>query len=165
MAQRFRDEYQHYLNTATYTGETGNETWKREGEGVESLSIAFNAQIDTYKTILSRQAQSTFQNYQLSTSVSGKRCYSEDPIYDYLDTLRRKATAGESQLIEIDTAKTNGTAGHYLAVKYDVLVTINEWLGENATISYDINYSNPKTGYATINGTTIIFVEDPEVSL
>ena len=165
MAQRFRDEYQHYLNTHTYTGATGSETWKREGEGVESLSISFNAQIDTYKTILSRQAQSTFQNYQISSSVSGKRCYSDDPIYDYLDNLRRKAIAGETQLIEIDTAKTDGTAGHYLAVKYDVLVTINEWLGENATISYDINYKNPKTGYATINGETITFVEVADTSL
>lgn len=165
MAQRFRDEYQHYLNTATKTGATGSETWKREGEGVESLSVAFNPQIDTYKTILSRQAQSTFNNYQLSSSISGKRCYSDDPIYDYLDELRRTATAGETQLIEIDTAKTNGTAGNYLAVKYNVLVTINEWLGENATISYDINYSNPKTGIATISGTTISFTEDAETSL
>ena len=79
--------------------------------------------------------------------------------------LRRKAIAGETQLIEIDTAKTNGTTGHYLAVKYDVLITINEWLGEDATISYDINYSNPKTGYATISGDTITFVEDADVSL
>lgn len=163
MAQRYRDEYQHYLNTATKTGVTTSPTWKREGEGVESLSVSFNPQIDTYKTILSRQAQSTFNNYQLSTSVSGKRCYSEDPIYDYLDDLRRTATAGETQLIEIDTAKTNGTAGNYLAVKYDVLVTINEWLGDNATISYDINYSNPVTGIATISGDTISFT--PSTSL
>ena len=165
MAQRFRDEYQHYINTATITGETSNPTWKREGEGVEALSVAFNAQIDTYKTILTRQAQSTFQNYQLSSSISGKRCYSDDPIYDYLDNLRRKATAGETQLIEIDSAKTNGTAGHYQAVKYDVLITINEWLGEDATISYDINYSNPKTGYATISNSTIEFTEDTNTSL
>lgn len=165
MAQRFRDEYQHYINTATITGETSNPTWVREGEGVEALSVAFNAQIDTYKTILTRQAQSTFQNYQLSSSVSGKRCYSDDPIYDYLDNLRRKATAGETQLIEIDSAKTNGTAGQYQAVKYDVLITINEWLGEDATISYDINYSNPKTGYATISNSTIEFTEDTNTSL
>lgn len=157
--QRYRDEYQHYLNTATKTGSTTSQTWKREGEGVESLSVSFNPQIDTYKTILSRQAQSTFNNYQLSTSVSGKRCYSEDPIYDYLDELRRTATAGETQWLEIDTAKTNGTAGHYLAVEYDVLITINEWLGDNATISYDINYSNPRVGIATISGDTISFVE------
>lgn len=165
MAQRYRDEYAHYVNTATKTGVSENPTWTREGTGVESLSVAFNPQVDTYKTILHRQAQSTFNNYQLSSSISGKRCYSEDPMYNYLDELRRTATAGETQLIEIDTAKTNGTAGHYVSVKYDVLITINEWLGENATISYDINYSNPKTGYATISGDTITFVEDTDVSL
>lgn len=165
MAQRYRDEYAHYINTATKTGSTTTQTWVREGTGVESLSVAFNPQVDTYKTILDRAAQSTFNNYQLSSSVSGKRCYSEDDIYEYLDELRRTATAAETQLLEIDTAKTNGTAGHYQAVMYDVLITINEWLGENATISYDINYSNPKTGYATISGSTITFVEDSNVSL
>lgn len=165
MAQRYRDEYAHYVNTATKTGVDENYTWTREGTGVEALSVAFNPQVDTYKTILHRQAQSTFNNYQLSSSISGKRCYSEDPMYDYLDELRRKAIAGETQLLEIDTAKTNGTSGHYVAVKYDVLITINEWLGENATISYDINYSNPKTGYATISGDSITFVEDAGVSM
>ena len=165
MAQRNRDEYKHFINVATVTGDTSNPTWVQEGEGVESLSVAFNAQIDTYKTIKERNASSTFKNYQLSSSISGKRCYSDDPIYDYLDNARRKAIACETQLIEIDSAKTNGTAGHYLAVKYDTLITINEWLGEDATISYDINYEKPKTGYATISGDTITFVEDADTSL
>ena len=31
-------------------------------------------------------------------------------------------------------------SGTYEAVKYDILITINEWLGEDATISYDIDY-------------------------
>ena len=163
--QRFRDEYQHYLNTATVTGEKANPTWVQEGEGVESLSVTFNPQKDTFKPINKRQAKTTFQNYQLTSSVSGKRCDSEDAIYSYLDNLRRKAIAGETQLIEIDTAKTNGTAGNYLAVMYDVLVTISEWLGENATISYDIDYSNPKTGIATISGSTITFTEETDTSL
>ena len=159
MAQRYRDEYAHYINVATTTGETTSYTWKREGTGVEALSVGFNPQKDTYKTILDRTAQTTFQNYQLSSSISGKRCYSEDPIYSYLDGLRRTATAGETQLLEIDTAKTDGTAGHYLAVKYDVLITINEWLGENATISYDIDYTHPVQGYATISDGVPTFTE------
>ncbi len=163
MAQRFRDEYQHSLNTATITGVTGNETWVQEGEGVESLSVAFNAQIDSYKTIKKRTAQNTFKNYQLSSAISGKRCYSEDAIYDYLNDLRRKALPAETQLVEIDTGKTNGTEGQYLATKYNVLITINEWLGEEATISYDINYSDPTTGYATVSGSTITFVPDVEL--
>jgi len=162
MAQLYRDQFHHYLNTATTTGDESNPTWKREGTGVEALSIAFNPQKDTYKTILDRTSNTTFNNYELSSSISDKRCYSEDPIYDYLDDLRRNATAGETQLIEINTAKTV-TVGNYEAVKYKVLITINEWLGENATISYDIDYSNPVQGTATISGSTISFT--PTTSL
>lgn len=165
MRQLQRHEFQHYLNTATITGETANPTWVQEGEGVESLSIQFNAQKDSFKPILRASTDTTFKNYQLSSSVSGKRCYEDEPIYDYLDNLRRKALSAQSQLIEINTAKTNGTAGNYLAVKYDVLITINEWLGEEATISYDIDYSNPKTGIATKSGDSITFTEDTDTSL
>ena len=152
MAQLYRDQYEHWINTATTTGETSNPTYVREGTGVEALSVAFNPQKDTYKTILNRTSQTTFNNYQLSSSISGKRCYSEDAIYDYLDGLRKSATAGETQLVEINTAKSIST-GVYEAVQYNILITINEWLGENATISYDIDYSNPVQGTATIGGT------------
>lgn len=152
MAQLYRDQYEHWINTATKTGATADPKFVREGTGVEALSVAFNPQKDTYKTILNRTSQTTFNNYQLSTSVSGKRCYSEDEIYDYLDELRKTATAGETQLVEINTAKSTGTAGTYEAVQYNILITINEWLGENATISYDIDYSNPVQGTATIGG-------------
>lgn len=163
MAQLYRFQFHHYLNTATTTGETANPNWKRESKGVESLSISFNPQKDTYKDIAHRTATTTFNSYEMSSSISEKRCYSEDPIYDYLDDLRKNAIAGETQLIEINTAKTNGTAGNYEAVQYDVLVTIDEWLGENATISYTIDYSNPVQGTATISGSTISFT--PTTSL
>jgi len=155
MAQLYRDQFQHFVNTATYTGETSNPTWVREGQGVESLSIAFNPQKDTYKTILDRTSQTTFNNYELSSSVSDKRCYSDDDMFDYLDYLRKNSIAGETQLIEVNTAKAGSGTGTYEAVKYNVLITINEWLGENATISYDIDYSKPVQGVATISDGTI----------
>lgn len=159
MAQLYRDQFWHFINTATKTGETSNPTWTREGTGVESLSVAFNPQKDTYKTILNRTAQTTFNNYELSSSISDKRCYSDDPMYEYLDDLRKKAIAGETQLLEINTAKTTGTSGTYEAVKYNVLITINEWLGENATISYDIDYSSPVQGTAVITNGIPTFTE------
>ena len=149
MAQLYRDQFEHWVNTATTTGEAANPTWKREGKGVESLSVAFNPQKDTYKDITQRTSTTTFNSYQMSTSVSDKRCYSEDPIYDYLYDLKKNALAAETQLIEINTAKTIST-GVYDATKYDILITINEWLGENASISYDIDYSNPVQGTVTI---------------
>lgn len=158
MAQYYRDQFYHYLNIATTTGETSNPNFVREGTGVESLSVAFNPQKDTYKDITQRTAKTTFESYQLSSSISGKRLYSDDQIYTYLDGLRTTATAGETQLVEVNTAKSTGE-NSYEAVQYDVLITITEWLGENATISYDIDYKNPVQGTATISsGGAVTFV-------
>ena len=149
MAQLYRDQFEHWVNTATTTGETANPTWKREGKGLESLSVAFNPQKDTYKDITQRTSTTTFNSYQMSSSISDKRCYSEDPMYDYLYALKKNAQAAETQLIEINTAKTVST-GVYDATQYTILITINEWLGENASISYDIDYSSPVQGTVTI---------------
>lgn len=164
MAQLYRDQYYHYINTATTSGVTTSPTWTREGQGVESLSVNFGPNKDTYRTILDRTTQTTFKNYELSSSISDKRCYSDDAMYTYLDGLRRNTIAGETQLLEINTAKAS-TPGNYEAVKYNVLITINEWLGEDATISYDIDYSNPVIGTATITGGTPSFTPSSNVSL
>ena len=157
MAQLYRDQYYHYVNTATTTGDKANPTYTREGTGVESLSIAFNPQKDTYKDITRRTSQTTFNSYQMSSSISDKRCYSDDPMYDYLYALKKNAIAAETQLVEVNTAKASGDG--YDATRYDILITINEWLGENATISYDIDYSNPVQGVATISDGQVSFTE------
>ena len=149
MAQLYRDQFEHWVNTATTNGDTSNPNWKREGKGLESLSVAFNPQKDTYKDITQRTSTTTFNSYQMSSSISDKRCYSEDPMYDYLYELKKNAIAAETQLIEINKAKTVST-GVYDATRYDILITINEWLGENASISYDVDYSNPVQGTVTI---------------
>ena len=160
MAQLYRDQFVHSINTKTKTGETEAPTWTLEGTGIESLSVAFNPQKDSYKDITKRTTKTTLKNYELSSSVSGKRLFSEDKMYEYLDDLRINAIAGETQLLEINTAKQSGSvSGTYEAVKYDILITINEWLGEDATISYDIDYSNPVVGTATISGGTPTFTE------
>lgn len=163
MAQLYRDQFAHYINTKTKTGETEAPTWTLEGTGIESLSVSFNPQKDSYKDITKRTTKTTFKNYELSSSVSGKRLFSEDAMYEYLNDLRINAIAGETQLLEINTAKQSGSvSGTYEAVKYDILITINEWLGEDATISYDIDYSNPVVGTATISGGTPTFTEASE---
>ena len=158
MAQKYRDQYVHFVNVGTKVGETADPNFVQEGTGVESLSIAFNPQKDTYKDITKRTAKTTFNNYQLSSSISGKRLYGEDEMYTYLKELKDTATAGETQLIEVDTSSAE-VGGNYEAVKYDILITITEWLGENATISYDIDYSNPVVGTATMADGKPTFVE------
>ena len=69
MAQLYRDQFAHYFNTATTTGETTSPAWKLEGIGVDSLTMAFNPQVDQYKTIIDRNASATFKNYQIQIII------------------------------------------------------------------------------------------------
>ena len=145
MAQALREKYAHFIDV---NKGVGTADYEREGVGVEALSMSYNAQIDTFKTILSSQADSVFKNYDIQSSVSGKRIYSDDAIYTMLNTARKKAEAIETTLLEVDMTTTSP----YASVKYDVLIAIDEFLGEDATISYNIYYKNPVEGTSTIAG-------------
>jgi len=151
MEQLFRDQFQHFINTNTIVGETSSPTWTREGTGVESLELAFNPQKDTYKDITRRTSQTTFKSYQISSSVSGKRCFKGDDMYAYLKNLKDLAISANTQDLEIDTTDTV-TEGVYKAIRYDILITISSWLGEDAVIAYDIDYTNPVQGTVTLAG-------------
>lgn len=154
MAQAKRSQFAHYINTTP----SSTETWVREGVGVEALSMSYNAQVDTYKTILKDEADSVFKNYDIQSSVANKRIYRDDALYTMLDGLRRNAQALETQLLEIDMG--NATNSAYEATKYDVLLVMDEFLGEDATISYNLYYKNPKQGTATITDGVPSFVEN-----
>lgn len=156
MAQLKRKDFAHYLNTGT---SPTNKTWVLEGIGVEALSLAYNPQIDTFKQIIDDVANSTFDSYQIQSSVSGKRIDKEDAIWKYLNTARRKAECIETQMLEIDmSSSTDDTT--YEALQYNILIVINEFLGENATISYDIYVKGkPTVGKASISDGTPSFTE------
>ncbi len=157
MNQAYRDQFAHYINT-TPGGEAKN--WELEGTGVDSLALAYNPQIDQYKTIISRNADATFNNYQLQSSVSGKRIHIGDPIYETLNEARKKMTAIETQLLEIDRTK-EVTDGAYSSTEFDILIVINEFLGENATISYDIYVKGtPRNGTSIIQNQKPVFTEE-----
>lgn len=158
MAQLKRKDFAHYFNTAS---DTSNKTWTLEGIGVEALSLAYNPQIDTFKQIIDDVANSTFDSYQIQSSVSGKRIDKEDKIWKWLNTARKKAESIETQMLEIDMSSGTGSGSlTYEASQYNVLVVINEFLGENATISYDVYVKGkPTTGTATISAGVPTFTE------
>ena len=64
-----RKDFAHYFDTSA----TGEANWVLEGIGVEALSLSYNPQIDTFKQIIDDVASSTFDSYQIQSSVSGKR--------------------------------------------------------------------------------------------
>lgn len=155
MEQLYRDQFAHFINT---TPDEESENFVLEGTGVESLALSYNPQISQFKTIIARSADAVFDGYQIQSSVSGKRIYKDDPIYEFLNDARRKAEAIETQLLEVEMA--NATEGNYEATKYNVLIVITEFLGDVASIGYDIYVrGNPIIGTATIADGTPTFVE------
>lgn len=156
MEQLYRDQFAHYINT-TPAGESEN--FVLEGIGVESLSLAYNPQISQFKTIIQRTADAVFESYQIQSSVSGKRIYKGDPIYEFLNEARRKAKAIETQLVEVEMANTE-SEGNYVASKFNILIVITEFLGDAASIGYDIYMKgDPIDGTVTIADGTVTFTE------
>jgi hypothetical protein len=156
MEQLYRDQFAHYINTGA---DASSPVWTLEGVGVDALALAYNPQIDQYKTIIERNANATFNNYQLQTSVSGKRIYKGDAMYEFLNEARRNMKAIETQILEVEMANTE-SEGSYIATKFNCLIVIDEFLGENATISYTLYVKgDPVHGTVTLADKTPTFVE------
>lgn len=156
MEQLYRDQFAHYINT-TPAGES--ETWSLEGVGVDALSLSYNPQIDQYKTIIERNANATFNNYQLQVSVSGKRAYKGDKVYEFLNEARRNMKAIETQILEVEMANVESES-NYIATKFNCLIVISEFLGENATISYDLYVKgDPIHGTVDVSNGAPVFTE------
>ena len=149
MAQLKRKDFAHYFDTAT--SGTSTPDWTLEGIGVEALSLAYNPQIDTFKQIIDDVASSTFDSYQIQSSISGKRIDKDDKIWKWLNEARKKAESIETKMLEVDMSSATGDlSATYEALQYDVLIVINEFLGENATISYDV-YVKGKPTIGTVS--------------
>ena len=155
MAQYKRKDFAHWFDT-TPNAQTRN--YVVEGVGVEALSLSYNPQIDQFKSILDDVADATFENYQIQSSVSGKRIYDTDEIWTFLNEARRNAEKIETTMLEIDMKSKTGES--YTASKFNVLIVMNEFLGENATISYDLYVKgSPINGTVTFTDGVPTFTE------
>lgn len=161
--QAKRKDFAHYVDTHL---EGSSEQYTREGIGVESLALEYNAQIDTFKSILDDVANNTFDGYEITSSINDKRIEKTDPMWAYLNHLRKNCIAGETKFLEVDMTTANN--GSYDALLYDVLITISSFLGETAVIGYSVNVNGkPKIGTVTYSaGGVPTFTETtPSVSL
>ena len=145
--QAKRKDFAHYVDTHL-SGDTAE--FVREGIGVESLAMDYNKQIDTFKSILDDVASNTFKYYEITSSIQNKRIDKTDPMWAYLNYLRKHCIAGETDFLEVDM--TTESAGSYEALLYKVLVTIDNFLGDDATISYSVAVNGtPKIGSVTFD--------------
>ena len=139
-----RSQFLSYLDT-TPTGNT--RTWAVLGVGITEYGVAYNPQVDTEKWIIEDNSRTDHSSNQKQGSVTQK-CYKNDPVFTFVNNGRDKLNY-KSHILDIDM--WNGTEGSYPAKMNDVIITVNNYMGENAEIEYDIYYDGD-----TVEGTVTI---------
>ena len=122
-----------YLNT---TPSATNPTWSVLGVGITEYGISFNPQVDTEKWIIEDNARTDHSSNQKQSTVSQK-CYKNDPVFEFVNAGRDQLNY-KSHVLDIDA--WNGTGSTYPAKMNDVIITVTNYMGENAEIEYDIYY-------------------------
>lgn len=151
-----RSQFLTYLNTGT----SQNPTWSVLGVGITEYGIAFNPQVDTEKWIIEDNARNDHSSNQKQGSVT-QRCYKGDPVFEFVNAGRDQLNY-KTQVLDIDRWNGNGTT--YPAKKNDVIITVTNYMGENAEIEYDIYYDGDAIeGTVTFSDATPTFT--PTTSL
>jgi hypothetical protein len=124
-------------------------TYKLLGVGITEYGIAFNPQVDTEKWIIEDNARNDHTSNQKQGSVSqtihlGDDCF--EFVRSGMDQLNYK-----TNILDIDLYK--GVGGVYPAKLSAGIVAITNYMGENATIEYDLYYNGDAVdGTVTITG-------------
>lgn len=140
-----RSQFVTYLDVST----TSTPQWKILGVGVTEYGIAYNPQVDTEKWIIEDSARNDHTSNQKQGSVTQK-CYKGDPVFEFINA-GRDVLNYKSKVLDID--RWNGTGDNYPAKLNNVIITIENYMGENAEIEYTIYYDgDPQEVMVTFSG-------------
>ncbi len=158
-----RDQIATYLNV---TPEALSKDWEIVGVGITDYGQDYNPQTTTEKWIIHKNATTTLDSFQIQASAS-QSCYYGDPVYDFVNNLRRTGAVGskvETEVLDIDLYDSTEAGGltTYKATLYKCAVVLTSYAkGENPAIEYDIYYNgDPVLGTVTFTDGVPTFTED-----
>ena len=144
-----RSQFLTYLNT---TPKATNPTWSVLGVGITDYGVSYNPQVDTEKWIIEDNARTDHSSNQKQGSVTQK-CYKGDAVFEFVNAGRDELNY-KSQVLDID--RWNGEGTSYPAKLNDVIITVNTYMGEEASIEYDIYYDgDAKVGTVTFDSSGV----------
>ena len=149
-----RSQFLTFLDT---TPATETPTWSVLGVGITEYGISYNPQVETEKWIVEDNARTIHQSNQKQASVSQK-IYKGDPCFEFVEQ-GRDVLNYKAHILDVD--RWNGTSTSYPAVMSDVIITITNYMGEDASIEYDIYYDGDgQKGTVTFAGDVPTFVAE-----
>ena len=137
-----RSQFLTYLDT---TPNGSSRSWAILGVGITDYGISFNPQVDTEKWIIEDNARTDHSSNQKQGSVSQK-IYKGDECFEFvyagIDKLNYK-----THILDIDrwNGTGEGTSATYPAKMSDGIITITQYMNEDAVIEYDMYYDGDAT--------------------
>jgi len=144
-----RDQFLTFLDT---TPTAASETWAVLGIGITDYGISFNPQVDTEKWIIEKNARTIHTSNQKQGSVSQK-IYINDPCFEFVQA-GRDVLNYRTHILDVDrwNGTGEGTSATYPAKRSDGVVTVTQFMNEDAVIEFDLYYDgDPVEGTVTIN--------------
>ena len=113
---------------------------------------------DQEKWIIEKNARNIHRSNQKQGSVS-QTIYKNDPCFEFVAGARDE-TNYKTHILDVDT--WNGTGSTYPATLSDGMITVTQFMGEDATIEYDLDYNgNPKKVTVTFDADGVpTFIEN-----
>lgn len=139
-----RSQFLTFLDT---TPSSNSPTWKVLGIGVTDFGIDYGASVDTEKWIIENNARVNHTSNEKAGSVT-QTAYKNDPLFEFVNAGRDKLNY-KTHILEIDM--WNGSGSSYPAKMSDGKVVVTTYMGEDATIEYDLHFEgDPVEGTVTI---------------
>lgn len=144
MKKMNRSEFVTYLDT---TPESSSATYEILGVGVTDMQISFNPSVDSEKWIIEDTARHVHSGNEKQTSVT-QSIYLDDPCYTFVEKGLDKLNY-VTKILDINRTKVL-EGNKYAAKLSDGKIAITSFMGESATIEYDLYYEgSPVEGTVT----------------
>lgn len=157
MEKMNRSEFVTYLDTTP----NSDATYKILGIGVTDYAISYNPSVETEKWIIEDTARHIHQSNEKQSSVS-QSIYKDDDCYKFVEAGLDKLNY-RTNILDINMA-TKNSDGTYPAKLSAGIVAITSYMGENATIEYDLYYDgDAKIGTVDMSSGTPVFTEKSEI--
>lgn len=142
-----RSQFLTYLDTTP----ASTPTYALLGIGITDYGIAYNPQVETEKWIIEDNARNDHTSNQKQGSVS-QRIYKNDPCFAFVQAGRDELNY-RTKILDID--RWNGSGSQFPARLSDGIITVTQFMNEDAVIEYDLYYDGDATeGYVTFDSTT-----------
>lgn len=154
-----KDERHKHL-TFLDTTPNSEATYDVLGPGITELAISYNPSVDSEKWIVEAAARHIHSSNEKNASVS-QTIYLGDPCYEFVEAGRDKLNY-KTHILDVNMSK-KVDGDKFYAELTDGIIAVTSYLGEEATIEYDLYYEGDKVvGSVDISTGKPVFTPSPD---